>query len=62
MREDYIRRKGFLEFLEAFFNRRTEVGKESILKRFYHDSFLARSREECFGAALGFHSPFRIST
>jgi hypothetical protein len=62
MRENYIRREDFLEFLEAFFDRWTEIGKESISKGFHHDSLLARSREERVGAASGFHGPFRVGT
>jgi hypothetical protein len=46
MGEDYIRREDFLEFLEAFFDRWTEIGQESVSKGFYDDSLLARSREE----------------
>ena len=46
MREDYIRREDFLEFFEALFDRRTEVGKESISKGFHHDSLLARTPKE----------------
>ena len=44
MREDYIGCEKFLEFLEALFDRRTEVGKETISKRFHHDSFLCARR------------------
>ena len=62
MSEDYIGLKDFLELLEAFFDRRTEVGKESVSKRFYHDSLLARSHEERVGATSGFHGPLRVST
>ena len=62
MREDYIGGEDFLEFLEAFFNRWTEVGKESISKRFHHDSLLARPPQERIGAALGFFGTPRIGT
>ena len=62
MREDYIRREDFLEFFEAFFDRRTEVGKESISKGFHHDSLLARLPEERPGTALRFRGACRIGT
>ena len=62
MGEDYIRREDLLEFLEAFFDRWTEIGQESVSKGFYDDGLLARSREEGLGAASGFHGPFRVST
>jgi hypothetical protein len=62
MSEDHIGREDFLEFLEAFFDRRTEVGKESISKGFHHDSLLARPPEERAGAASGFLAAFRVGT
>src|SRR5438046_10551977 len=62
VREDYIRREDFLEFFEAFFDRRTEVGKESISKGFHHDSLLARPTQERVRAALGFFRAPRLGT
>src|SRR5207248_3468689 len=62
MREDYIRREDFLEFFEALFDRRTEVGKESISKGFHHDSLLARTPKERVRAALCFRGACRIGT
>ena len=41
MRKDYIRPEDFLEFLEAFFDWRTEVGKESISKGFHDNRFVS---------------------
>jgi hypothetical protein len=62
MREDYIGCENFLEFLEALFDRRTEVGKETISKRFHHYSLLVRPPQERIGAALGFFATLRIGT
>jgi hypothetical protein len=62
MGEDYIRREDFLEFLETFFDRRTEIGQESISKRFHNNRFAPYAAQERVGAASGFHGPFRVST
>ena len=62
MREDYIGREDFLELLKAFFNRWTEVGKESISKRFHHNSLLPRPPQERVRAALGLFGARRIGT
>ena len=59
MGEDYIRREDFLELFEAFFDRRTEVGKESISKRFHNNSFVPCAQEGV-GAVLGFFGAPRI--
>jgi len=62
MREDYIGREGFLEFLKAFFDWRTEVRKEPISKRFHNNSFARCAAQEGVGAALGFFGAPRIGT
>jgi hypothetical protein len=62
MSEDHIGREDFLEFLEAFFDRRTEVGKESISKGFYNDRFISSIFQEGIRAAPGFFGSRRIGT
>src|SRR5262249_10200062 len=62
MGEDYIGREDLLEFLEAFFDCRTKVRKESIWKGFNNNSLVPCAAEEGVGAALGFLGAGRIGT
>jgi hypothetical protein len=60
--EDYIGREDFLEFLEAFFDWRTKVGKESISKGFHNYCSVPRAVQESIRAALGFFGSRCIGT
>src|SRR5947199_10692571 len=62
MRKDYVGREALLEFLEAFFDRRTEVGKESISKGFHDNRFVPCTPQEDVRAAPGFFGSRRIGT
>jgi hypothetical protein len=60
MREDYIGREDFLEFLETFFHQRTEIGKKSITKGFHNNRFARCAAQVRVGAALGLFGAPRI--
>src|SRR5215467_13978023 len=60
--EDYVGCEDFLEFLETFFDWRTEVWKKTVSKGFHSNRFVPHAVQEDVRAALGLFGSRWIGT